>query len=557
MDGARTTTCSSWATTAATPTTAACSARSRVVHHRPGLHDHLAARPDPVPLTRDAGRRMSEPARYGPGHDRTIAQGRPRRGRAAAAGRPRLAVAVARGRLQDLPAALPLPLHRPAARVPVARRHPRHARARGARVAVRPACGAAHARRGRAGCCPRRGQRVRAEAPDVDELFADDADGTDFAEWLASAAELLGNYFRLEDPSRLEPAAREQLVEVIVDGVRLRGYVDRIDVSPAGDLRVVDYKTGASPREAFEAQGAVPDEVLRAGALAHPRRRAAPAAADVPHRHRHAQLRARTPRSCRASSARSWPSGPRSSARVQTGDFRPSPGRLCDWCDHKALLPGVRRHAAAVPAERRCSPTRATTCRPPSATGLITRRGSAGEGDQRDRRLGSVVARRGSRPARRPPAARRRWRARHGVAGADHHDVADPVAGARRHRAEQPGARSPRPACSTSARSPEHRRPGRRRRRRPRPARCAGSAPAARRRPPARPSLQPRRRCRGRRGRPAAMSRPPWSAVTSSAASAGRPSTSRLSSASTSRGRGCHCGDAMPCTCAAVSSSAV
>ena len=63
---------------------------------------------------------------------------------------------------------------------------------------------------------------------------------------------LLGNYFALEDPTRLEPAAREQLVEVVVDGLRLRGYVDRLDVSPAGDIRVVDYKTGTTPREAFE-----------------------------------------------------------------------------------------------------------------------------------------------------------------------------------------------------------------------------------------------------------------------------------------------------------------
>ena len=40
----------------------------------------------------------------------------------------------------------------------------------------------------------------------------------------------------------------------MVDGLRLRGYVDRLDVSPGGDMRVVDYKTGSIPREAFEAK---------------------------------------------------------------------------------------------------------------------------------------------------------------------------------------------------------------------------------------------------------------------------------------------------------------
>src|ERR1700744_6091802 len=84
--------------------------------------------------------------------------------------------------------------------------------------------------------------RVRTEEPEVGQLFADDVDGSVFAEWMASASALIGNYFALEDPPRPEPESREQLVEVEVDGVRLRGYIDRLDVPPAGDIRVVDYK---------------------------------------------------------------------------------------------------------------------------------------------------------------------------------------------------------------------------------------------------------------------------------------------------------------------------
>ncbi|MGM9213095.1 RecB family exonuclease, partial [Campylobacter jejuni] len=34
----------------------------------------------------------------------------------------------------------------------------------------------------------------------------------------------------------------------------LRGYVDRLDVAPTGELRVVDYKTGRSPSQLFEAK---------------------------------------------------------------------------------------------------------------------------------------------------------------------------------------------------------------------------------------------------------------------------------------------------------------
>jgi len=66
---------------------------------------------------------------------------------------------------------------------------------------------------------------------------------------------LLDTYFTLEDPRRLEPEACEQLVEAETEsGLLLRGYVDRLDVAPTGQLRVVDYKTGAAPREIAEAR---------------------------------------------------------------------------------------------------------------------------------------------------------------------------------------------------------------------------------------------------------------------------------------------------------------
>jgi putative RecB family exonuclease len=94
-------------------------------------------------------------------------------------------------------------------------------------------------------------QRLAEAAPEDGEPFAPEG-GVD--RWLESARGLLDGYFAIEDPSRLEPAERESLIEVVLDsGLRLRGFVDRLDVSPGGDLRVVDYKTGGAPREAFEA----------------------------------------------------------------------------------------------------------------------------------------------------------------------------------------------------------------------------------------------------------------------------------------------------------------
>ena len=100
------------------------------------------------------------------------------------------------------------------------------------------------------------------EEPGVADLFAvahDDGGQTapsapeSVEAWLASAGKLVEAYFTLEDPTRIQPHGREELVEVTLpDGLLLRGFVDRLDVAPDGALRVVDYKTGAVPREAIE-----------------------------------------------------------------------------------------------------------------------------------------------------------------------------------------------------------------------------------------------------------------------------------------------------------------
>src|SRR5881394_3318851 len=95
---------------------------------------------------------------------------------------------------------------------------------------------------------------LSADRPEWTELF-DGEKTDDHAEWLRSAEKLLDAYFELEDPRRLEPEACELHVEIeLGSGVLLRGYIDRLDVAPTGEIRVVDYKTGRSPSEFFEAK---------------------------------------------------------------------------------------------------------------------------------------------------------------------------------------------------------------------------------------------------------------------------------------------------------------
>ena len=113
-------------------------------------------------------------------------------------------------------------------------------------------------------------------------------------------ATVLDRYFTLEDPRRLEPAERELYVETLLDSrLLLRGFVDRLDVAPDGAIRVVDYKTGRSPGETFEAKALFQMKFYALVDLAHPRRRAVDAAAGLPRQRRDAALRPRRGRPAR------------------------------------------------------------------------------------------------------------------------------------------------------------------------------------------------------------------------------------------------------------------
>lgn len=91
---------------------------------------------------------------------------------------------------------------------------------------------------------------TRESLDDVVAMFDDEAA---LDQWINETRDVVRGYFTLENPQRLEPAAREKRVDAYThDGVRLRGFIDRIDRNPAGELRVVDYKTGKAPSPRFQ-----------------------------------------------------------------------------------------------------------------------------------------------------------------------------------------------------------------------------------------------------------------------------------------------------------------
>lgn len=84
---------------------------------------------------------------------------------------------------------------------------------------------------------------------EAEQLFFDE---TLLEQARADTEQLLSNYFLLEHPRNLAPRATEKFVDARLDsGILLRGIIDRVDESPDGKLRVVDYKTGRAPSPRF------------------------------------------------------------------------------------------------------------------------------------------------------------------------------------------------------------------------------------------------------------------------------------------------------------------
>jgi putative RecB family exonuclease len=158
-------------------------------------------------------------------------------------------------------------------------------------------------------------------------------------EWIDRAAALLSNYFQLEKPETFEATHREMHLEMdLSETLYLHGYVDRLDIAPTGEVRIVDYKTGKSPKSGWEEKALFQ---LRVYALLYWRN--------------HGVL-PRLLQLVYLGDTRVVRSNPTEDQLIKTerilldiadeilyaiskNEFRTKPSRLCDWCFFKAVCP--------------------------------------------------------------------------------------------------------------------------------------------------------------------------------------------------------------------------
>jgi putative RecB family exonuclease len=163
-----------------------------------------------------------------------------------------------------------------------------------------------------------------------------DADGE--AAFVADARRLVANYFALEDPRRVQEIGIELYLEARIGRLMVRGIIDRLELDADGRLVVTDYKTGRPPGEKYEQRrlGGVHFYSYLCEELFGQR----PAAVQL--------LYLSTPESIVArpsdQSSRFLPRRTRAvwdavERACQSGEFRPSPSRLCESCAFKPWCP--------------------------------------------------------------------------------------------------------------------------------------------------------------------------------------------------------------------------
>ncbi|MHB8439114.1 MAG: RecB family exonuclease [Acidimicrobiales bacterium] len=182
---------------------------------------------------------------------------------------------------------------------------------------------------------------------ELDELGLTDAQRQAL---LDDAGALVENYLRLEDPDSVRAVGTELTLEAEVDGVHLRGIIDRLDLTPEGDFVVVDYKTGRLPSLQQEQSrfGGVQFYALLCEAVLGRR----PVSVRLLYLREPLCIEAdpseQALRGLRRRTGAIWHAIERA---CETEDFRPKPSALCNWCSYRALCPAQGGDLALLPSK--------------------------------------------------------------------------------------------------------------------------------------------------------------------------------------------------------------
>lgn len=158
-------------------------------------------------------------------------------------------------------------------------------------------------------------------------------------DFLVECRELVKGYFRMENPEGFDATDCEKYVNfTLPNGVPVRGFIDRVDTAPTGEVRVVDYKTGKKPLPRYSQQakfqmlfyalvwwrmtGKIPAQLRLMYLKVADDMVLSPSPAELNYFERDVE--------------KLWA---QIMHDVETGEFAPRTSKLCDWCPHQDLCP--------------------------------------------------------------------------------------------------------------------------------------------------------------------------------------------------------------------------
>ncbi len=167
-------------------------------------------------------------------------------------------------------------------------------------------------------------------------------------EFVADAAALVDNYFLLEDPGAVRVIGTELRMSVTIGTLTLRGIIDRLELDEDGGLVVTDYKTGRAPAASYEQPrlGGVHFYAFLCEQVLGRR----PSRVQLLHLREPLRISSvpseQSIRALEGQALAIWSAVERACERE---DFRPKPGRLCEWCAFQAYCPSVGGDLALIP----------------------------------------------------------------------------------------------------------------------------------------------------------------------------------------------------------------
>jgi putative RecB family exonuclease len=184
------------------------------------------------------------------------------------------------------------------------------------------------------------------------ELLLLGLDAHELDEFLDDARSLVDAYLAMEDPTAVRDIGLELRLEAEIDGLTLRGIIDRLELDRAGELVVTDYKTGRAPNRSFEQQRLI--GVNTYSLLVHRVLGRMPARVRLMYL-RSGEVIESTPsqQSVQYASVRTTAVWKAVEQACTTGEFRPRPGPLCSGCSFQRWCPAFdgdpQRAAAEAP----------------------------------------------------------------------------------------------------------------------------------------------------------------------------------------------------------------